>query len=174
MENSSVTHAASNGGPNILMPETLMVILTWVTFFLVLWILQKFAWKPILQGLKNREDYIRKSLDDADKIKAELVKVEETKIQILNEAKEKANIIIEQSRKSGHELANQIEGQAKKNAEDIIENAYQEIESERQRVKNALKKESAQIAVSLAEKILKENMDNEKNKKLINEAIKGI
>ena len=88
--------------------------------------------------------------------------------------KERANAIIEQSRKMGNELAGQIEQRAKKNAEEIIISAKQEIEGERERVRNALKKESAQTAVSLAEKILKENLDTEKTRNLINQAIKDI
>jgi F-type H+-transporting ATPase subunit b len=160
--------------PGILSPDTTLVILTWVSFFALLVILHKFAWKPILAGLKEREDYIRKSLDDADKIKAQLVEVEAAKGKILEEAKEKANTIIEQSRKTGNELAGQIEQRAKKNAEEIILSAHQEIEGERERVRNALKKASAQTAVSLAEKILKENLDTEKNRNLINEAMKDV
>ncbi len=158
----------------LLDPEKIMAILLWATFFCVLFILQKFAWKPILASLKQREDYIRKSLDDADKIKAELAALEASKAKILDEAKDKGNTIIEQSRKTGNELAAQIEQRAKRNAEEIISSAHQEIEGERERVRNALKKESVQTAVSLAEKILKENLDSEKNKNLINQAMKEV
>ena len=160
--------------PGILSPDVTLVILTWVSFFSRLVILHRLAWKPILAGLKEREDYIRKSLDDADKIKAQLAEVEAAKGKILDEAKEKASAIIEQSRKMGSELAGQIEQRAKKNAEEIISSAHQEIEGERERVRNALKKESAQTAVSLAEKILKENLNTEKNRNLINQAIKDV
>jgi len=165
-------HTQTSG--NILAPETLMAFLTWAVFFVVLFVLQKFAWKPILAGLKQREDHIRKSLDDADKIKAELAALEVSKAKILEEAKEKGNVLIEQSRKVANELATQIEQRAKKNAEEIISSAHQEIEGERERVRNSLKKESVQTAVSLAEKILKENLDNEKNRNLINQAMKDV
>ena len=160
--------------PGILSPDVTLVILTWISFFGLLIVLHKFAWKPILAGLKQREDYIRKSLDDADKIKSQLAQVEAAKKVILDEAKERAHVIVEQSRKMGNELAGQIEGRAKKSAEEIISSAHQEIEGERERVRDALKKESAQTAVSLAEKILKENLDTEKNRKLINQAIKDM
>ena len=166
--------APEHQNPGMFTPDNTLVILTWISFFALLVILHKFAWKPILAGLKQREDYIRKSLDDADKIKAQLAEFEVTKLKILDEAKEKASVIIEQSRKTGNELGAQIEQRAKKNAEEIIVSAHQEIEGERERVRNALKKESVQTAVSLAEKILKENLDTEKNRKLINEAIKDI
>jgi len=160
--------------PGLLTPDITLVILTWASFFALLVILHRFAWKPILAGLKQREDYIRKSLEDADKINNQLAESELAKAKILEDAKVRANAIIEQSRKMGNELASQIEQRAKKNAEEIISSAHQEIEGERERVRNALKKESVQTAVSLAEKILKENLDTEKNRNLINQAIKDI
>ena len=160
--------------PGILNPDTTLVILTWFSFLALLVILHKFAWKPILLGLKQREDYIRKSLEDADKLNKQLAESEAAKGKILDEAKLRANAIIEQSRKIGTELAGQIEGRAKKNAEEIINSAHQEIAGEYERARNALKKESVQTAISLAEKILKENLDTEKNRNLINQAIKDM
>ena len=143
MENSSMGHAVSGGSPNLLMPETLMVILTWVTFFLLLFILQRFAWKPILAGLKNREDYIRKSLEEADPIKEQLAQMEQKKAQSSIQAKTQANVIIDLSRKTGKELEFQIEGQAKKNAEEIINSAYQEIQGEASACVRRLKKRAS-------------------------------
>ena len=67
-----------------------------------------------------------------------------------------------------------VSAMGKKNAEEIIISANQEIQGERQRARQALKKESVQTAVTLAERILKENLDTEKNRNLINQAIKDI
>jgi F-type H+-transporting ATPase subunit b len=174
MENTAMGHAASTNSPNLLTPETLMVVLTWVTFFILLLILKKFAWEPILAGLKKREDYIRKSLEDADKLNKQLAEIETAKGKILDEAKDRANAIIEQSRKTGNEVAGQIEQRARKSAEGIISSAHQEVEGEYERARKELKKESAQIAISLAEKILKENLNTEKNRNLINQAVKDM
>ena len=159
---------------DIFKPDIIMSILTWATFFLLLAVLKKFAWNPILKGLDEREEHIRKSLQEADQAKEQLAQVEKKKIQILEEAKTQANAIIEQSRKMGNELAGQIEGRAKKSAEEIISSAHEEIEGECERMRNTLRKESVQTAVSLAEKILKENLDKEKNRKLIDQAIKDV
>src|SRR5208282_968275 len=91
--------------PGILSPDTTLIILTWISFFGLLAVLHKFAWKPILAGLKQREDYIRKSLEDADKLNKQLAEIEAVKGKILDEAKDRANVIIQQSRKMGNELA---------------------------------------------------------------------
>ncbi|MDE2028542.1 MAG: F0F1 ATP synthase subunit B [Candidatus Omnitrophica bacterium] len=164
--------AQEQGG--ILTPDNTLLVLTWATFFALLFILHKFAWKPILAGLKKREDYVRKSLEDADKINQQLADIEKDKTRILNDAKEQGNAIIEQSRKMSIEISSKIETAAKKNAEEIVNSARQELAGERQRVIGALKKESVATAVALAEKILKENLDNEKNRKLINDAMKDV
>ncbi|MDE1921195.1 MAG: F0F1 ATP synthase subunit B [Candidatus Omnitrophica bacterium] len=177
MSDTTAHTQAPSGGhqqTGILTPDATLLTLTWVTFFVLMFILHKFAWKPILAGLKKREDYIRKSVEDADKITRQLAEIEQDKTKILNEAKDKANAIIEQSRKMSHEMAMHVEAGAKKNAEEIINSARQELAGERERVLVALKKESVQAAVSLSEKILKENLDTEKNRKLINDAIKDI
>ncbi len=161
-------------GFDIFAPDITMLILTWVTFFILLAILHKFAWKPILKGLDDRSAHIRQSLDDADKAKAQLVEIEAQRTKILNDAKTQANGIVEQARLSANELAKQIEQKSKKEAEAIVEGATQEIAGERERVRNALKKESVNTAVALAEKILKENLDNEKSRRLINDALKDV
>ena len=156
---------------DILTPDVTMVILTWLTFFALLFILKKFAWKPILDGLQQREDYIRQSLEDADKAKAQLQTVEQNKKQILEEAKTQAAQIIQQARQSAADMAVEIEKNAKQHARDIVESAHAQTAGERQRVEQELKRETIDTAIHLAEKVLKENLDMDKNRHLVQEAI---
>ena len=179
MDNSTATevaHSVANAAqdPGILTPDVTMMILTWVTFLSLLAILHKFAWKPILDGLDQREKRIRESLENAAKIEEELKKISESKEKIIVEAQQKANSIVEQSRKSAVELAVGIEQKAKEHAQSLLESAHQEIAGERQRVKTALLKESTEVAISLAEKILQENLDKEKNRKIVDQYIKNL
>ncbi len=159
---------------DILTPDVTMVFLTWLTFFLLLFILKKFAWKPILDGLQQREDHIRKSLKEADEAKRQLQEVHVEKVRILDEARQKAQVIVEDSRRSAAELAKQSDQKAKANARQIVESAHQQTEGERERVLHQLRQESAAVAVALASKIIKENMDNDKNHRLVQEALKEI
>lgn len=169
----ATAHAAASGG-NLLAPDVTMVILTWVTFFTLLGILTKFAWKPILENLKKREDYIRQSLKDADAIKAELAQLEASKVQILNDAKQQAAQIIDDARKTGRDLAHDIETKAKANAQEILTSSNAQIEGELQRVRRELKKESVDTAIALAGKILKENNDTDKNRRLVEEVVEKL
>ncbi len=159
---------------DILTPDVTMVILTWLTFFVLLFILKKFAWRPILDSLQQREDYIRQSLKEADEAKRQLQEVQAEKERILEEARQKSQTIVEDSRRSAAELARQSDQKAKANARQIVESAHQQTEGERERVRRQLRQESAAVAVTLASKIIKENMDNDKNRRLVQEALKEI
>ncbi len=157
--------------PDIFAPDVVMLVLTWVTFFSLLAILKKFAWKPILENLQKREDYIRQSLADADQAKAQLESVGKTKQQILEEAKSEAAQIILQARQAAAEVAVDIEKKARIHAQEILSSAHAQIAGERQRVTQDLKREAIDTAIHLAEKVLKENLDMDKNRKLMQAAV---
>ena len=159
---------------SLMSPDVTMLVLTWVTLFLLLAVLQKFAWKPILAGLKKREDSIRTSLEQADKIQTAFTDIEASKEKILSEAHRTAQDLITQSQKRAQEVARTIEERAKTHAQEILQSAHQQIAGEEERLRASLRRESADIAIGLAGKILKENVDNDKNRKLIDHAIKEI
>src|SRR3989338_3448004 len=99
MANSSteaiVAGAAAHPEPNIIAPEVQMLILTWVTFFSLLIILYKFAWKPILSALDAREAKIKKALDDARQAEEKLAEVNQTRAAKIAEADNQARDIVE-------------------------------------------------------------------------------
>ncbi len=171
---STEVPSAVEAKPDFLAPDFILATLTWVSFFALLFILQKFAWKPILAGLQSREDYIRQSLTDADKAKESLAQAETLKAQILNDAKSQAAQIIDESRKSARALATDIEQKAKLNAQDTITNAQAQIEGERIKLKETLTKESAEVAISLAGKILQDNTNTDHNRRLLEVALKQL
>ncbi|MBI3602752.1 MAG: F0F1 ATP synthase subunit B [Candidatus Omnitrophica bacterium] len=173
MENSPIeTHASS--GNSILSPDILLGILTWVTFFIVFFILKKFAFKPILENLQKREKEIREALENADKAKLQLTHIEEEKQKILDAAKTQAAQIINQGRKTARDLAADIETKSRQHAQEITQGAHAQIAGEKQRLLKTLRQESAEIAISLAGKIIKENMDKDKNRRLVEEEVKQL
>ncbi len=172
MEVEAGHHPAPKG--DILTPDVTMLILTWVTFFSLLVILHKFAWKPILDALQKREKEIRDTLDNADKAKARLAQIEEERQKIIDDAKTQATQIIENGRVAAKELAADIEAKSRQHAENITQSAHEEIAGEKQRLLKNLRQESADLAISLATKIIGENMDQDKNRRLVDEAIKQL
>ena len=155
-------------------PEMNLLVLTWVTFIIVVLILHKFAWKPILKGLDEREKMIRMSVDEADRIKLELTKIEEKRIEIIREAEIKSRDIIDQSRKAAVEATKVIQQKAREETKIFMQNAQRELKDTVEKAQADLREESARIAVNLASKLIEENLDTEKNKKLINQFIKDI
>jgi len=160
--------------PGFLTPDFSLLLLTWCTFFILLIILYKVAWKPILAGLEAREEAIRKSIENADRLNEELAKLKVKTDQAIAQAETEAKKIISESRKAAQEAARVIENKAKEQTQIILENVQRDIKEEMEKARVVLIEESARIAVHLAEKLIAENLDDEKNKKLINRLIREL
>ncbi len=160
-------HSAVPAEPALFTPDVMMVVLTWATFFLLLGVLYKFAWKPILAALNEREELIRRSVDNADKLKEELSLIQGTRHQVLKEAQESAREIISEAKKSASQISQVIQNKAKEETSILLDNARRDIREETQKARIILREESAQIAIDLAGKLIEKNLDTESNRKLI-------
>lgn len=167
-------HSPEEVEHSLMAPDVSMMLLSWVTFFLLLGILYKSAWKPILAGLDKREQTIRESLDEAERIKNELARIHQTRDEILKTAEEKSKQVLEQSRKAALESAKHIEQRAQEEAQIALENARREIREETAHAQAILRQESIHLAVELAGKLIQENLDTGKNRKLAEELIAKI
>ncbi len=172
LETSS--HSVATHEPDFMDPHATMLILTWITFFALLAILQKFAWKPILNGLEKREEDIRKSIEYVDQLKNELAQIDNKRSQILTEAAHKAKEVVDQSRKAAIEAANTIQQKAREESKILVENAQREMKESIEKARADLKEETAHMVISLASKLIQENLDKEKNQKLVSQLIKQI
>ena len=167
-------YAASGSEVNLMDPSKPMVIWTWVTFLILLGILHKFAWNPILNALDKREKNIRDSVDNAEKIRKELEEIEGKREGLIKEADDKAKEIISTARKTAVEAAKVIEQKAKEEAKILLENANKDIRAAQEKAASTLRKQSADLAISLASKLISENLDTEKNKALTERLIKEV
>jgi len=147
---------------------------TTLTFILLLILLTKFAWKPILSALKQREDAIKDSLEQAEKAKDEAKQILAQNQNSLAKVEEKSKKIIEESRIYAENLKEQMLKASKEQAQKIISEATAEIERKKNASFDELKNQIAEISVQAAEKILKEVLDAEKNKKLVDKYISDI
>ncbi len=147
---------------------------TMVTFFILLFLLTKFAWKPMLKSLKEREDFIKDSLDKAEKAQKDAEKLMEENKANLEKAEEEAQKVIEQGREYAEKLKEQILEESRKDAKKMIEDASAEIERKNQEAFGKLKGQVAEIAIEAAEKILRENLDKEKQTELVNKYLEDL
>jgi F-type H+-transporting ATPase subunit b len=148
-----------------------LIIWTVVTFVILLFVLKKIAWKPILTALAQREDSIKESLEKAEKAKEEAQKVLKQNEAVIAKAEEESKKIIEQSRQFAEKLKEQIVKESKEQARKIIEDASGEIERKKDAAFDELKDQVAGIAVQAAAKILNEKLDEAMHKKIVNKYI---
>jgi len=164
-------HAPASGVTDI---NTQMIVLTWITFGLLAAVLYKVAWKPILSGLEKREADIRKALEDSQKARDELARIEESRSRIIAEADAKAKEIVDAARKGAVDAAVVIEAKAREDAQTMITTAQREIQAAQEKATAALRKESADLAISLSRKILRENLDEARSRKFADEIIRHV
>ena len=144
-----------------------LIFWTVITFVLLLLLLRKVAWKPILSALDKRESDIKESLEQAEKAKEEAQKILDQNQANLAKAEDESKKIIEQSRAYAENLKEQLMKDSKEQAKKIVEDASDEIQRQKDAAFEELKIQIAEIAVNAAEKIIKQNVDAEKNKQIV-------
>lgn len=165
---------AAEGGNSLLSVNAGLAFWTTLTFLILLIILGKFAWKPILTALKQRENAIKDSLEQAEKAKDEAKKILEENQSSLAKAEEESKKIIEQSRQYAESLKEQLLKDSKVQAQKIIDEASAEIDRKKNAAYNELKNQISEISVNAAEKILKQNLNTESNRKIVDRYISEI
>ncbi|HEY8241048.1 MAG TPA: F0F1 ATP synthase subunit B [Kiritimatiellia bacterium] len=165
---------AEHAQPELINLSSGMMMLTWLVFLIVTVILYKTAWKPILAALDKREEDLRKAVDDAAKTREELARIEDTRKQILGEADAKAKDIVESARRAAVDASQAIESKAREEAQILIQNAQREIGAAESRAVAALRKESADMAVNLARKIIGANLDPARSKVVTDQFIREL
>ena len=158
----------------LLRPDPGLFIWTILTFVVLVTLLAKFAWGPLLKALESRQETIRKSLDDAQKAKAELERIQQESAQIVRQARVDADAIITQSRTDAAQLREEMRAKAKEDADGIIKNAERQIQLETTRAIQQIRHEAIDLSVEIASKIIQRNLSKEDNEKLIEEALRQV
>jgi F-type H+-transporting ATPase subunit b len=151
-----------------------LFIWTIVTFLVLLTLLAKFAWRPLLQALETRQNSIRKSLDDAQQAKQELERLNAESAQVIARARQEADTIITQSRSDGDRLREEIRQKARGEADLIVKNAERQIQLETSRAIEQIRHEAVELSVMIASKIIQRNLTREDNERLIDEALRQV
>ena len=163
--------AGAHAAPNPVQVNGPMMGLTWLTFGLLALVLYKVAWKPILSALDKREESLRKALDEAEKTRAEMASIDQTRAAIIAEADKRSREILDQARQAAVETANAIEAKAREESQILLENARREIHAEQEKAMASLRQESAELAIDITRKLIKENLDEPRSRKLASSLI---
>ncbi len=145
---------------DLLIPSFGLIFWTLLVFLIVLWLLKKYAWKPILSSLNTREKSISDSLATAERIKAEMAQLKSENETLLFQAREERATMLKEARDTKDKLINEAKEQAKQVAEKIIADAQLTIERNKMAALIEVKNEIGLIVVDISEKILRRELEN--------------
>lgn len=167
-------HAAEGAEPNPIpgIPAGLITAVTTLLIFLgLVAILGKYAWGPITDGLKAREDKIREDIEAAERARAASEKAQMEYQTRLEGAEARVRDLIAQAQADGQQLATRIKMQAQEEAEEAKERAVRDIENSRREAVDQIRAETAELATAIAEKILRREVNRDDQKRLIEESL---
>lgn len=160
---------------DLIQPSAGLIFWMTLTFVVVFLILRKFAWKPILKALSDREKSIQDALDSARTAKEEMAQLKVGNEKILQEARNERDALLKEARTTKDSIISEAKTQAKKKADKLVQSARESILSEKEAALNELKKQVATLSVDIAEKLIKKELSSdEKQKSLIDSVLNDI
>ena len=159
----------------LLSPSIGLIVWSLLAFLIILWLLKKFAWKPILKALDERETSIQNALDEAKKAREEISNLKADNEKILAEAKTERDIILKEAREIKDKIISEAKDRAGKEAEKLISIARENINNEKMAAITELKNQVAHLSIEIAEKILKQELaEKDKQKTVINNLLQDV
>jgi F-type H+-transporting ATPase subunit b len=158
----------------LVQPDPGLYIWTILTFLILVGLLAKFAWRPLLAALDERQSSIRKALDDARKAKQDLEEIHAESAKLLAQARSEAAEIVSRSRSDADRFREEMKDKARTEAAGLIRNAERQIELETTRALQQIRQETVDISIGIASKLLQRNVSKEDNERLIAETFKQL
>lgn len=158
----------------LVQPDPGLFIWTIVTFLVLVALLAKFAWRPLLQALETRQAAIRKSLDDAQQAKQELERLQQESLRIVAQARAEADAIVSRGRSDADAAREDMKQKARAEADVIVRSAQRQIQLETRRALEQVRNEAVDLSVMIASKLLQRNITREDNDKLIDDTLKQL
>lgn len=144
-------------------------------FIFLLLLLKKFAWKPILDSVNERESFIKNAMLEANRARNEMASIEESNQKVLKEARAEREALLKDARATGAEIIAQSKIDAQTEANKIIAQAQETIRNEKRAAVNELKNQVAQISMEIAEKVIDKELDNKnKQAELVDKFLKDV
>lgn len=143
-----------------------LIIWTWVTFLIVLFVLRRVAWGPLLASVEGREKNIVNAIESAKRERAEAEKLLGEQKSAIAQARQEAAEQVRKTKTEMEKFRDELMGKARKEAEDLKVDARRTIEEERVKAVGELKTEAVKLSIQIAEKLLNERMDDAKHQQL--------
>ena len=143
---------------DLLTPELGLFVWTLIAFLAVFFILKKFAWKPILDALSERETGIAASIASADKGRKEMAMMQNENEKLMAQAREERTAMLKEAKETKDRIVNEAKDAAKLEANKIIADAQQQITQQKMAALTEVKNEIGKLSVEVAEKILRKQL----------------
>ena len=146
-----------------------------IIFVILIFLLKKFAWSPILKAVNDREQGIKNALESAEKAREEIKTLKASNDKVLKEAKIERDNILKEANNLKKSILEEAKTEAKTEAQKIIDNANDSIKNEKEAAVSEIKKQVATLSIEIAEKLIKEKLsDDDKQMKIVKELIKDV
>lgn len=160
---------------SLITPGIGLIFWTSVVFLLLLVLLGKYAWKPILNAIKTREQSIQDALSSADKALNDMRELQANNEKILNQARSERDSMLKEARETKDTIIAEAKQKAQADADRIMSTAREQITNEKNAAVADLKNQVAVLSIEIAEKILKAELSNdEKQKTLVSNLMKDV
>lgn len=150
---------------DLLTPGEGLIVWQVIIFILLVIVLSVFAWKPILSGLKERENSIQHALDTAERARAEMAQLKSDNEKLLKEARIERDNMLKEAREAANRLKDEAAADAKKQADKIISEARAAINVEKEAAMRDVRAQVALFSLEVAEKLMKKNLSSDKEQK---------
>ncbi len=161
-------------GSNLITPDPGTVLWTVITFIVLAVLLAKFAWKPLLTTLQERERTIRESLEQAQKARAEGEETLRRNQEILAQARRETAAILDQGKREAESLRAEILAQARKEAQDLVEQGKRQVQFEQKQAMEQLRRQVADLAIQAAERLITRSLDDSAQRQLVDDYVRGL
>jgi F-type H+-transporting ATPase subunit b len=158
----------------LVQPDPGLFIWTILTFLVLVGLLAKFAWRPLLEALERRQATIARALDDAKLARQELERFQKESAEMMRQARVEAEGIIARSRTDAEVLREELKQRSRAEAAAIVKNAEQQIQLETARAIQQIRHEAVDLSVAIASKILQRQVSKEDNEALIEATLKQV
>ena len=158
----------------LLTPNLGLAFWTILTFLVVLFILRRYAWKPILDAMEARERGIQRLIDDAEQARAEAEKLLQQYRRQLEEARAEGARILAEGKSAAERLRDELLARARSDAEAIVTRAGREIDMERLKALSEIKERAVDLAIAAASKVIDAELDGARHRKLVEDYLREI
>lgn len=161
-------------GPQLITPDPGTILWTLITFSILAILLARFAWKPLLATLQDRENTIKDALEQSQKARAEAEETLRRNQEILAQARRETAQIIEQGKREAESQKAEILAQTRKEAQDLVEQGKKQVQFEQKQAMEQLRSQVADLAIQAAERLIARSLDDSKQRELLDDYVKNL